>query len=140
MSVANEIAAKLAALGVGVVGTSIFIGALPATPDVACAVIETGGVAPTMGFGTAGIKFERPALQLLFRGAPGDYATPRATAGTAYAGLAAVEATTLSAGVGGTSAFYHWVHPVQAPFLLRRDESQRVVIAFNVRCEKEPSA
>jgi hypothetical protein len=136
----NEIAAKLAALGLGTLGVDLFIGFLPATPPACGAVYEQGGLAPELGFGQPGILFETPALQVVFRGAPGDYAGPRAKAEAAYQGLAAVEAQTLSAGAGGTSAFYHWIHPQQAPFLLDRDDSQRVRIAFNALCEKEPSA
>ncbi len=137
MALLNEIAAKVAALGLGTVGTTIHIGMMPETPDVCCAVYEYGGQPPEFGFGTAGISYESPAVQVVFRGAAGDYATPRASAATAYNGLASVEATTLS---GGTSAFYHSIHPQQAPFLMRRDANDRVYIAFNCICEKELSA
>lgn len=140
MAMLNEIAAKLAALGVGVVGTTIFIGAMPETPAACCALYEYGGQAPEMGFGTPGIAFETPAVQVVFRGEANDYAGPRALAETAYRGLTAVETATLSAGAGGTSAFYHWIHAQQAPFLLRRDDSQRVYIAVNFYAEKELSA
>lgn len=146
MAVLNEIAAKIAALGLGTVGTNIFWGSMPETPDECCAVYEYGGSPPEMGFGTAGIHFETPAVQVVFRGpvpGPGvatSYSGPRAKAETAYRGLAAVEVATLSAGAGGTSALYHWIHPQQAPFLMRRDEQDRVYIAFNCLCQKEPSA
>ncbi len=138
MALLNEIAAKLAALGLGTVGTSIHIGMMPETPDVCCAVYEYGGQPPEFGFGTAGISYESPAVQVVFRGLPGDYATPRASAATAYNGLASVEATTLTG--GGTSAFYHTVHPQQAPFSLGPDANQRVRIAFNCIAEKELSS
>lgn len=134
MSVLNEIAAHLATLGVGVVGTSLFIGTLPDSPVVCGAVYEYGGLASEMGFGAAGVKYETPAVQVVFRGDPEDYAGPRAKAETAYRGLAAVEAELLGA------TFYHWIHPQQPPFLLKRDENERVLIAFNVLCEKELSA
>ncbi len=137
MAVLNEIAAKVASLTGLVVGTSIHLGMMPETPDVCCAVYEYGGLAPEFGFGTAGIFFETPAVQVVFRGTAYDYATPRASAATAYAGLAAVEASTLT---GGTSAFYHTVHPNGPPFMLQRDANQRVYIAFNCLCEKELSA
>lgn len=134
MSVLTEIGAQLAALNLGVVGTTIFLGAMPATPDACCSLREYGGAPPEFGFGAPGIAFERPTLQIVFRGVPGDYAGPRAQAETAYRGLAQVEASV----VGGT--FYHLIHPQQAPFLLDTDDSKRVRIAFNVLCEKELSA
>ena len=134
MSVLNELAAKLAALGVGTVGTDIFLGAMPEDVAACCALYEYGGSAPEFALGAAGVSFENPSVQVVFRGTPHDYAGPRAKAETAYRGLAAVEATALS----GT--FFHWIHPMQSPFLLRRDESERVLIATNYACQKEPSA
>lgn len=134
MSVLNEIAAHLVAQGLGVLGTDLFIGKLPNDPDACGVVYETGGLAPEMGFGAAGVKHETPAIQVVFRGAPGDYAGPRAKAESAYRALAAVEAQALS----GT--FFHFVHPQQSPFLLNRDQAERVLLAFNALCEKEPSA
>jgi hypothetical protein len=64
--------------------------------------------------------------------------TPRANAKLAYEGLAKVEATTLSG--GNTSAFYHSIHPQQAPFLMQRDANGRVYIVCNFLCEKELSS
>jgi len=129
-----EIGAKLAALGLGVVGTTIFLGSMPETPTACCAVIEYGGAPPEMGFGLAGVKYETPAIQVMFRGAEGSYAATRALAEAAYRGLCEVETTTLS----GT--FYHHIHPQQSPFSLKRDDSKRVYIACNFLAEKEPSA
>jgi hypothetical protein len=134
MSVLNELAAKLAALGVGTVGTDIFLGAMPEDVAACCALYEYGGTAPEFAFGAPGIAFENNAVQVVFRGTPHDYAGPRAKAETAYRGLAAVEVTALS----GT--LYHWIHPMQAPFLLRRDDSERVLIATNYAIQKELSA
>lgn len=134
MSLGTEIVAKLVALGLGVSGTSLFIGLMPDTPNVCGTVYEYPGLEPVMGFGSPGIDFETPAIQVVFRGEPRDYATPRANAESAYRGLAAVEATTLS----GT--FYHTITPRQAPFLMRRDENERVYIACNFLCEKALSA
>ena len=131
---------KLASLGVGTIGTTIHMGMMPETPDACCAVYEYGGIAPEYIFGTAGIGIETPAVQVVFRGAKDDYATPRANAATAYNGLASVECTTLTSTSGGTSALYHWIHPSQAPFLMQRDANGRVYIAFNCLAEKELSS
>lgn len=138
MAFLDEIAAKLATLGVGTVGTSIHKGMMPETPNVCTAVYEYGGAPPEFGFGAAGLDRETPAVQIVCRGEPQDYATPRATAETAYAGLAAVECATLSG--GGTSALYLTIHPQQSPFLLKRDANERVYVCFNCLCEKELSS
>jgi len=135
MSTLKEIAAFLAASpqSLGVVGIDLIVGKLPNDPDACGAVYEYGGVPPDLGFGAPGIQFETPAVQIVFRGAPHDYAGPRAKAETAYRALAAVEVRLLS----GT--FYRWIHPQQAPFLLARDDAERVVIACNFLLEKNLS-
>jgi hypothetical protein len=133
MPVLNEIAAQLATLGLGTVGTTIHIGMMPETPDVCCAVYEYGGPPSDLGFGVSGVQHETPGVQVVFRGSPGDYATPRTSAGTAHNGLAAVQGTTLS----GTA--YLTIRPVQSPFPLKRDANDRVYIACNYLANKEPS-
>ena len=138
MGVLNEIAAQLATLGVGTVGTTIHLGVMPETPDVCTSVFETGGLAPEFSLGTSGLSTETPAIQVVCRGAKDDYATPRANARLAYEGLPKVEAETLSG--GGTSAFYYTIHPQQAPFLSQRDANGRVYISCNYLCEKELSS
>jgi len=137
MGVMNEIAAKVATLTGLTVGTTIFLGYMPSTPDAICCIYEYGGQAPEFQFGVLGIKREIPAIQVSFRGAPGDYAAPRTLANTAWVGLARVEAASLT---GGTTALYYTIHPVQSPFLIVRDESNRPIIGFNIYCEKELSA
>ena len=139
MALLDEVAAKLQTLSVGTIGVDLFKGTMPETPDACTAVFEYGGVAPTMGFGSAGIFYESPSVQIVCRGVKDDYSTPRSLAETAYEGLASVEASTLSVS-GGTSAFYHWIHPNQPPFQMQRDVNGRVYIAFNCLVEKELSA
>lgn len=134
MSVLNEIAAHLATQGLGVVGTDLFIGKLPADPPACGVVYEYGGAPPEFGFGAAGVKWENPGVQVVFRGEPHDYAGPRAKAESAYRALAAVETQLLS----GT--FYHWIHPQHSPFLLSRDEAERALIACSFLVQKELSA
>ena len=137
MSVLNDVGAFLAAApqSLGTVGTDLFLGTMPSDPNACGAVYETGGLAPEGGFGVLGVQYETPGVQVVFRGDPHDYAGPRAKAETAYRSLAAVQPGTI---VGG-SAQYLTVHPQQSPFLMRRDENQRVYIACNFLCQKEPS-
>lgn len=139
MALLDEIAVKLQALSVGTVGVDLFKGVMPETPDACTAVFEYGGRMPTFGFGTAGVDYESPSVQVLCRGVKDDYQTPRDLAETAYQGLAAVEAETLTSDSTGTSAFYHWIHPIQCPFCLDRDANGRVLFAFNCAIDKEPS-
>ena len=108
-------------------------GELSRSTDVCTTVYETGGGGADLGLGVDGIQYEYPAIQVVCRGAAKDYATPRATAQLIYKGLPKIQAESLS------GVYYHWIRPMQAPFVLRRDENERVLIAVNFLCEKEPS-
>lgn len=136
MPVLEEIATKLESLGLGSYSAepyTIFVGTLPADPQVACAVYEYPGQPPRHGFGTPGLQFEYPMVQVVFRGLPHDYDGPATKARTAYRELSKVQGTTLS----GTR--YLMIRPQQSPFLLRRGDNQEVYIACNYECEKDPS-
>ena len=106
---------------------------MPTKPDAVVVVYEYGGSASEHGFGIAGVKYENPRVQVVCRGAAFDYDGPRAVAQTIHDDLAKVQATTLG------STKYLMMTPMQTPFLMRRDDSDRVHIAFNVIVSKEPA-
>jgi hypothetical protein len=133
VNVLDQIATFLATAGLGTVGADLFKGKLPNDPNACGALYEYGGLPPEGQFGATSFKHESPSVQVVFRGEPHDYEGPRAKAETAYRALTAVETQSLS----GT--FYNWIHALQSPFFLQRDDAERVVIACNFLCEKEPS-
>jgi len=137
VSVLNDVAAFLSAQGLGTVGVDIFIGFLPATPTPCCAVFEYGGSAPSGGFGTYGTVYEKPAVQVVFRGSPEDYLGPRTKAQTAFRALHAVAPGALP-GVTPSTPNYLLITPNQQPFIMERDANRCVKIACNYSCEKEP--
>ncbi len=128
--VLDEIATKIATLVA--VGTLITKGSLSATTDVCVTVYETGGQGADLGLGVNGIQFEYPTVQVVARGVPSDYYGPRVMVDQVYKGLPKVQAAALS------GVYYHWIKPASAPFLLKRDEKDRVLIAVNFNIEKEP--
>jgi hypothetical protein len=128
-TVGSDIAVYLQSLSLGTFGTTLFRDILPPTPDVCGAVFESGGAPPTPGFGVVGIAHETPSVQIRFRGAPDDSPTPAAKAQTAYQALQRV-------GVTLSGTFYHWLRPMQPPFILERDANKRVVWAFNVLTQR----
>jgi len=134
MATRDEIADFLEDASVGVVGTTIFKGQMPGTPDACVAVIETAGRAPEHTFGSSGIETEYPRVQIRCRGAKNDYATPAATAQTAYVAMAAVANQLLN----GTR--YLSIDPIQAPFLMDKDAQNRIVVGFNAQLAKRVSA
>jgi len=135
MALLDEVATYLQdTVSAGTIGTSLFKGIMPTTPDVCVAVYEYGGLAPDHGFGTAAISVEYPRIQIVVRGAAQDYDGPRDRAETIYQALAKVANTTLS------STQYLSIDPIQSPFLLRRDANGRVEIVFNCQVIKGLSA
>jgi hypothetical protein len=134
MAFLDEIATRVATAIGGTVGTNVFKGSMPNDPDACVAVYEYGGRAADHGFGVVTkVQHEHPAVQVLVRGIADDYSTPRTTAETIRNSLAQVQATTLS------GVFYLLITPAQSPFLFKRDENERVYIACNYNCDKEPS-
>lgn len=109
-------------------------GQMPANPNSCTVIYEYGGLPPDMVFGQSNIEMEHPRVQVAVRGEPGDYATPRATAETAYRAMAAASHQSIS------STRYLTMEPIQPPFLITKDENSRLIIGFNVQVLKELSA
>ena len=132
MATITEITAYLVAEEVvTAVGTDLFEDSLPeAAPDTAMAVILTPGIASEKEFGAAGNGREFPSIQFLSRSA--SYATARANCELAHVALGKVDADTLS------STFYEYARPT-SPFMLKVDDSRRVVFALNSTLAKDPS-
>ena len=87
----------LAANSQGTLGTNLFLGRMPATPDVCVTVYEYEGSPPgeTLGAGT-GVKLDKPRLQLNVRASRDDYPTGRDKAMAIRDLLCAVTNQTLS--------------------------------------------
>ena len=133
-NVLDDLATRIATAISGTVGTDVFKSMLPAVPDAAVALYETGGLAPEKRFGSAGVDWERPGVQVVVRGAPGDYQTARTTSQTIFENVAEIETEDLS----GTR--YYLSDPQQQPFGLAVDEQDRPTVAFNVLLTKDKNA
>lgn len=121
----DDIAAKLAAESVGTVGTDIFIGVMPDTPDDCLVLNEYGGEAPDL----IGTYVERPNCQVRVRN--DEYTTGRAKCASVIEALHTLGDTTLS----GTR--YLWVQARQSPIYLGRDEKKRHEWSVNFAVVKE---
>jgi hypothetical protein len=132
-NVLDDLATRIATTISGTVGTDIFKSKMPALPDAAVALRETGGLAPEKRFGTKGIEWERPAVQIVVRGAPGDYETARTTSQTIFEDVSKIETEDLS----GTR--YYMSDPLQEPFGLTIDEQDRPTVSFNIIFTKDIS-
>jgi hypothetical protein len=95
----------------------------------------TGGPAGELGFGTEGLLYEYPQVQVVVRGAPDDYDGPFSNIEAIYLDLPKIQATALTSG-----KLYHLVRALQHPFVLdRRDEKGRTVWVVNFEVKREVS-
>lgn len=134
MATRDEIADFLEDASVGEVGVTLFKGRFPPeTPDACGAVIDGPGLKPIYALGGS-IAWERPKLQIRFRGVPEDYATPRALAELAYQALAGVDNQTLN------STRYLSITPIQTPYAMDGDKKGRFEVGFTVEVAKALSA
>ena len=126
----DEIGSYLASGGVGTLGTDLFLGQLPDSPDAAVVVFETGGMGSvhTMSTGPGNAIAERPRVQVVARAAT--YSAARTKAHDVFLLLDGLRARTLG------STRYLWGQGVQSPFLLERDQANRTKIACNYELVK----
>ena len=104
--------------------TDLFVGDLPPSPDAVTVLYEYAGGEPreTMGADSSP-AIVNPRVQVVTRAAT--YPDARARALLAYQKLVLIANETVN------STYYARVVPVQEPFFLARDESERVLFAFN---------
>lgn len=128
----DEVGTYLQAQGVGTLGTDLFKGDMPPDINTVIAIIETPGFGPQDQMGSGQQPgFEQPGFQILCR-AP-TYGVARQKADAAWKALTKVANTTLS-GVA-----YQRIKPTQSPFLVGRDDNQRVLVNCNYQVWKVPS-
>ena len=130
-TVIDEIGTRLATAISGTLGTNVFQSMMPPTPNVCAAVYETGGLGGIEVLGTAGITFEQPSIQFVFRGNVEDYESARTPAQTAFNNLKTIQAEDLS------STRYDLSTTLQQPFSMGPDENGRPRVAFNMIFQKE---
>lgn len=128
----TELAARFASEGLVAAGYTVMRGVLSDAPDKQIALFETGGSGPSLFLGGS-TAVDQPALQVMVRGAAHDYDGPRLVVERLYQAMAGWGGFTAS------SVRYLGVTPLQAPFVLDRDASERVVFCFNALVQKEPS-
>ena len=111
----------LATAGVGVVGTNLFAERMPDAPDHAVSVTLYAGGTPEYIHNSPYVAYNTPRLQVMVRGVGADSAYTLADA--AYRALGNKD---------GYPSDWIIITPLSAPFLLTRDEKERVVYAFNI--------
>jgi hypothetical protein len=80
----------------GTLGTNIFLGKMPASPDYCICLYEYEGMAPVESFGNTAYDVEMPRIQVVVRGTRDDYPTARDGAKTIKDLLANLTNVTIS--------------------------------------------
>jgi len=112
----------------GTLGTSLFLGTLPESPDACVAVYENSGSSPTFTMGAGGIQIDYPMIQIICRAGREDYPTARDKADTIRILLASVVETTVS------GVHIMRIEPMGSVNQLGVDPKYRPLISVNFRC------
>jgi hypothetical protein len=112
----------------GTLGTSIFLGTLPESPDACVAVYENSGSSPAFTMGAGGIRIDYPMIQIICRAGREDYPTARDKADTIRILLASVVETTVS------GVHIMRIEPMGSVNQLGVDPKYRPLISVNFRC------
>lgn len=133
----DEIAAKLVAAGIGVLGTTLFKSSaakLPAGNGPYITITETGGVSPgaqNRVHNESRMHVQNAGAQVSIRAL--SYVEARQKAKDAHAALDGTWNASLS------GVFYQQITARQQPTDIGFDEAGRVVVVFNIDAVKEPS-
>jgi hypothetical protein len=128
----DEMADRLDDEGLVASGYELRKGPMPASPDQVIVLRESGGPASDVTFD--GQVVDRPVLQVVVRGGPNDYQSPRNAIETIFRAVVDDWGAFVVDGVR-----YLGLTALQTPFPLRVDENDRQELAVNFLVEKEPS-
>lgn len=112
----------------GTLGTDIFLGTLPESPDACIAVYENAGSSPAFTMGTGGIVIDYPMIQIICRAGREDYPTARDKAENIRILLAQVLEQTIS------NIHIMRIEPMGSVNQLGVDPKYRPLISINFRC------
>jgi hypothetical protein len=112
----------------GTLGTDIFLGTLPESPDACIAVYENAGSSPTFTMGSGGIVIDYPMIQIICRAGREDYPTARDKAENIRVLLAQVLEQTIS------NIHVMRIEPMGSINQLGVDPKYRPLISVNFRC------
>ena len=124
--VLDELAGYLADQSLGTLGTNLFLGRLPAAPDAAIALRQSGGLPPLESFNS---RVEAPRVQVLIRET--SYAACRFWAERLFQSFENIANTPLS------GVQYLKCESDTSPAFLEQDNNGRYIFVLNLEVWKE---
>lgn len=112
----------------GTLGTTLFLGTLPESPNACVAVFESAGSPSAFTMGTGGIVFDYPLIQVMCRAEREDYPTARDKAENIRNTLASILESTIS------SVHIMRIEPMGGVNPLGVDGKYRPLVSVNFRC------
>lgn len=125
----DDLGAFLGALPEFTLGTDLKLGTMPAAPDTMTALYEYGGMDPVTTLGSTLPEMERPRIQVVSRAK--SYRDARTLIDVAWRALCGVIGHEFTAGIKTT------LEPVQSPFVMGRDDADRVRIGVNFQVHRD---
>lgn len=119
----------LAAQGQGTLGASLFLAVMPETPDALVALYESSGLSPMETMGANAWVIDQPSIQVICRGARGDYPGARDKAQAIRALLASVTETSIS------GIHIMRIRSEGAVIPMGEDENGRPMVSANFQCQ-----
>lgn len=123
MILIEQVAQALSNAGLGTIGTNIFLGNLPETPDNAILVLNTGGYQPSVD-----IPNKRPTFQVLIRNT--DYEAGENNLSTVRSTLHQHRNAVLVTG----QTYFYYIYAVSEGGNIGRDENGRDMFSINFYC------
>ena len=132
MSVLTELSAHLEAQGIGTRGTDLFVADMPQTPDACTVIYEYASRGPYRAFTSAlgSPVAERVRIQVVCRAKT--YSAARTKAKAVWDELENFSGTL-------SSVEYLWIEAITSPFLFKKDENERELVATNYEITKKVS-
>lgn len=121
----RDIKDRLVAQGIGVYGTTIFLGFMPDSPDKCICISDGPPLSPELNY-----EWERPGLQILCRNKIGLYEECEAYARSIYDILHGQNNLTIN------STVYKLIKATQTPFYVGKDDSNRPVFSMNFEIQR----
>ena len=130
MSAAYDLAKYIAeTLSKGTLGSNVFCNFMPDVPKDCIAVYQYGGDPSLKGHGGGAGSLETARLQINVRNDQAQ--TAEETCYDIYKSL-----DNLAANVTINSVVYTWLHPLQPPFILEREQGGGKLFVFNMEAQR----
>jgi hypothetical protein len=125
MALLDALAAQLVADGVGTLGTNIFLGYMPPSPDSVVVIYEGRGNGPEHVFGSSVTAIDRPQVRVVARAARNDYPNARTKIAQVRTSLGSIVNETVS----GIS--FLCVQPTSDYYPMRLDDKERAMFGLD---------